>query len=233
MARLFKIRVDDFSVGFGKRLLRIGKLGDTEYNIRMIPLGGFVKIAGMEPDEEPINRAKDMITKKTDGDDPDSTQIPLLAENTPDPALYDGPDGFNSTPLWQRSLVILGGPVMSFVTGVAILCLLGCTFGVKGAPGSKPLNRVSMVDPDGEGHRIGLRAGDTIVAINGTPITTGEQMISTIHNSLGQPVILTIKRDGDLMTLPVAKPRALKDQTTNKPLLQLTVENHATQGSIG
>src|SRR5580704_2748718 len=86
VARLFKIRVDDFSIGFGRRLVRLGKLGDTEYNIRILPLG---------------------------------------AENTGEGAVYDGPDGFNSKPLWQRSLVIFAGPLMSFITGVAILCLLG------------------------------------------------------------------------------------------------------------
>ena len=41
--------------------LRIGKLGDTEYNIRWIPLGGFVKIAGMEADEEPLILAADKV----------------------------------------------------------------------------------------------------------------------------------------------------------------------------
>jgi len=237
MARLFKIRVDDFSIGFGKRLLRLGKLGDTEYNIRAIPLGGFVKIAGMEPDEEPINRAKDIVTKRagTDGDDatdddPDSRQIPLLAENMEDPNVYDGPDGFNSKPLWQRSLVILGGPVMSFITGVAIFCLVGWAVGV---PMGKPLPRVTQVEPDGEGHRIGLRAGDTIIRINGVPITTGTQMIDTIHGSLGKTVILTIKRNDEIMTLKAATPRPYIDPDTNKPIVEYTVANASAMSSLG
>ena len=69
VARLCGIRVDDFSIGFGKRLFRIGKRGDTEYNVRMLPLGGFVKIAGMEPDEAPLLAAKDKVMGK-DGDRP-------------------------------------------------------------------------------------------------------------------------------------------------------------------
>src|SRR5579871_130207 len=51
VAKLFKMRVDDFSLFFGPRLLRLGKYNGTEYNIRSIPLGGFVKIAGMEPED--------------------------------------------------------------------------------------------------------------------------------------------------------------------------------------
>ena len=59
VARIFKIRVDEFSIGFGPRAFRIGKIGDTEYNIRWIPLGGYVKIAGMAivppgPNETPL-----------------------------------------------------------------------------------------------------------------------------------------------------------------------------------
>ncbi len=51
VAKLCKMRVDDFSLFFGPRLWRIGKFNGTEYNIRSIPLGGFVKIAGMEPED--------------------------------------------------------------------------------------------------------------------------------------------------------------------------------------
>ena len=57
VAKWFKMRVDDFSLFFGPRLLRLGVKNGTEYNIRSIPLGGFVKIAGMEPEDlaAPIN----------------------------------------------------------------------------------------------------------------------------------------------------------------------------------
>jgi regulator of sigma E protease len=51
VAKLCKMRVEDFSIFFGKRLIRLGERGGTEYNIRSIPLGGFVKITGMEPDD--------------------------------------------------------------------------------------------------------------------------------------------------------------------------------------
>ena len=233
MARLFKIRVDDFSVGFGKRLLRVGKLGDTEYNIRAIPLGGFVKIAGMEPDEEPINQAKDAVLKRSSddrtGDDPDAREIPLLAENRDSGSTYMGEDGFNAKPLWQRSLVILGGPVMSFITGVAILCLLGCTFGI---PIGKSIARVAQVQPGGEGQRIGLQAGDYIIAFNGVPVKDGADMVNTIHDSLGKTLILTIKRDGNVMTLPAAKPRGALD-LKNKPVTEVEVLDPTVLAAIG
>jgi regulator of sigma E protease len=51
VAKLCGMRVEDFSLFFGKRLIRLGVRNGTEYNIRSFPLGGFVKIAGMEPDD--------------------------------------------------------------------------------------------------------------------------------------------------------------------------------------
>ncbi|HZO91307.1 MAG TPA: M50 family metallopeptidase [Chthonomonadaceae bacterium] len=51
VAKLCRMRVEDFSLFFGKRLIRLGERNGTEYNIRTVPLGGFVKIAGMEPDD--------------------------------------------------------------------------------------------------------------------------------------------------------------------------------------
>ena len=51
VAKLCRMRVDDFSLFFGKVLIRLGVHDGTEYNIRSIPMGGFVKIAGMEPDD--------------------------------------------------------------------------------------------------------------------------------------------------------------------------------------
>lgn len=54
VARATGIRVDEFAFGFGPKLIRLFKRGDTEYTIHPFPLGGFVKLAGMEPGEEDI-----------------------------------------------------------------------------------------------------------------------------------------------------------------------------------
>ncbi len=216
VARLCGIRVDDFSIGFGKRLFRIAKRGDTEYNVRILPLGGFVKIAGMEPDEAPLVAAKDKVLGKAA--DPDAGQIPLIAENVGENTSYTAPDGFYSKPLWQRSLVILAGPVMSFVFGYVVFCLMGVTTGI---PTGRVTNRVQLAGPDGEGKRIGLRLGDRITAINGTPITDGQQMIDLIHNSPGKPITLNVQR-GDTTFTRTATPKPVEDEH-NKPAIFVDV----------
>jgi len=50
VAKSFGVRVDVFSVGFGKRLFGV-KRGDTDYRLSLIPLGGYVKMAGENLDE--------------------------------------------------------------------------------------------------------------------------------------------------------------------------------------
>src|SRR5256885_8961530 len=52
MAKLFKIKVEEFFVGFGPRLWSVRR-GDTEYGVKALPLGGYVRIAGMNPFQEP------------------------------------------------------------------------------------------------------------------------------------------------------------------------------------
>src|SRR5436853_2149637 len=51
LAKLFGIKVEEFFVGFGPRLWSFRR-GDTEYGVKALPLGGYVRIAGMNPYEE-------------------------------------------------------------------------------------------------------------------------------------------------------------------------------------
>jgi regulator of sigma E protease len=214
VARLFGIRVDEFSLGFGPRALRIGKRGDTEYNVRWIPLGGYVKIAGMDPDEEPFLRARDKIVGKDK-----QLDLPLAAENTSNKTesdvqvLQDAVDGFYTKPLWQRSLVIFAGPFMSFALGYVVLCCLGFIMGVQ-----IPSQRVATVQPKSEALRMGLRPGDTIISIGGVPIRNGDQMEDIIHSDLGKPLTVVVSRGAATATLH-GTPQVEKDPDTGKPLV--------------
>ena len=147
-----------------------------------------------------------------------------MAENTGEAAAYTAPDGFYSKPIWQRALVIAAGPFMSFVLGYAVFCLMGVTTGV---PTGKVLTRISLVEPGGEGHRIGLHAGDVITAINGKPLTDGRAMIAQINGSVGKPLLLTVRRDGQTLTKTATPRPAIKD---DKPVIYTDV---VQPGSFG
>jgi regulator of sigma E protease len=94
VAKLCGIRVEVFSIGFGKRLFGFRR-GDTEYQISAIPLGGYVKMAG-----------------ETFGDGQPS-----------DPAapVTNDPGNFNEHPRWQRILVALAGPIANFLLALGLM----------------------------------------------------------------------------------------------------------------
>ena len=106
VAKLFKIRVETFSVGFGPRLFG-KKLGQTDYRVSAIPLGGYVKLGGDESNA-PIEGAG-------------ATDIPER-------------ERFNLRPRWQRILVALAGPVMNVLTALAIPLAGALMYGIPATP---------------------------------------------------------------------------------------------------
>jgi len=106
VAKLFRIRVETFSVGFGPRLFG-RKWGDTDYRVSAIPLGGYVKLGG-DDSNAPIEGAG--------------------AQNIPPEEM------FNLRPRWQRVLVALAGPVMNIITALAIPFAAAMMYGVPATP---------------------------------------------------------------------------------------------------
>jgi regulator of sigma E protease len=254
-ARFFKTRVDEFSLFFGKVLVRLGKRGDTVYNIRALPFGGFVKIAGMEADDisggRPLLEAirdpnfkrggvEDLIAQlnedveagiEVDNISPEvrellrvsvgpdgrldperradlemkqaSPQVTederkliqrvLVADTTAgDPTLY------NSKPIYQRALIIFGGPLFSLLFGYIVFCLV---FMLSGAP--RMSNRIFVVAKDGPAFAAGLKKGDQIVSIDGVPTPNGDKLIEIIHKSAGKRLSMQVRRDNQTLTLAV------------------------------
>ncbi len=110
MARLFKIRVDKFYIFFNPWFsLFKWKRGNTEYGIGWVPLGGYVKIAGMVDESM------------------DTEQMAAPAE----------PDEFRSKPAWQRLCVMVAGVVMNLILAVAIFIGISYTWGEQYMPNSE------------------------------------------------------------------------------------------------
>jgi regulator of sigma E protease len=106
VAKLFKIRVETFSVGFGPRLFG-KKWGHTDYRVSAIPLGGYVKLGG------------------------DESNAPLEGEGAQD---IPPEEMYNLRPRWQRIMVALAGPVMNVITAMAIPFAGAFMYGVPATP---------------------------------------------------------------------------------------------------
>lgn len=215
-AKLFKMRVEEFALGFGKPKFRVGYDGQTEYTIRPLPIGGFVRIAGMEIEDAAERRLTELPlgrqTEKHVEAGGETTNLSTLRQETEEVA-GASPDGFNSRPIYQRFLVILAGPVFSLLLGWLAYCSIGAIMGIPSGP---PTNRIAALVEGAPAHKAGLRAGETITAIGGSPISNGEEMIARISEAPGKPLVFTIRGAGGGGTRDVTVTPAAMDDGDKK-----------------
>jgi len=181
MARAFGVKVDVFSVGFGKEIVgRTDRVG-TRWRLSYLPIGGYVKFAG----------------------DADAASRPD-AEAAAQASAADREGMLMFKPLYQRALVAAAGPLANFVLAIVMLtAILSYTGHVMTAP------LVGDVTKDGPAAAAGIRAGDLITRIDQTPIDDFQQLPEIISLSTGAPLAIGIRRAGHDMTIWVT-PRVTK-----------------------
>ncbi|MDG1037933.1 MAG: RIP metalloprotease RseP [Polaribacter sp.] len=140
-AKLFKTKVEKFYLFFDYKFsIFKKKIGDTVYGIGWIPLGGYVKIAGM------IDESMD----------------------TEQMALPPKPWEFRSKPAWQRLIIMLGGVFVNFILGIFIYIMLMYAYGEKYLPNENVKDGVWVQDT--LAINLGLETGDKILSIDGEKI---------------------------------------------------------------
>jgi regulator of sigma E protease len=151
-ARAFGIKVEKFYLFFdawGVKLFSF-KRGETEYGIGWLPLGGYVKIAGM------IDESMD------------------TAQMASEPQPWE----FRAKPAWQRLIVMIAGVTMNAILGVAIYTFTLLQFKEEYLPNSS-VNEGKGIYAYSLGREVGLQNGDRIVAVNGQPAERFEDLLST------------------------------------------------------
>ncbi len=162
VAKRAGIGVLEFSVGMGPKLFS-RRRKETIYSIRLLPFGGFVRLAGM--------------------DDEDGDEVP------PEKNYY-------AKPLRSRLATIAAGSVFNIVFGFLLFSVLYMFMGVPTLN-----NRIDMVKPDSPAMKAGLLAGDAIIEVNGHAVThPQDDIITQIHRSGGQPLVLTFQRAGQTIS---------------------------------
>lgn len=169
-ARMNGIRVDEFKIGFGPRLISWGK-GETKYGLNLIPFGGYVKIHGENPDDESINgpdKDRSFVHKSR------PKQIAVLAAGVL----------FNFLFAWLLYVGIFSNGVTASKTG----------FEKYSEHFNNPRIMVTSISPDSPAKRAGLEMGDILLSINGKNGQTIENIQSTINGSGGAPLELSYSR---------------------------------------
>jgi membrane-associated protease RseP (regulator of RpoE activity) len=204
-AKRFGVKVTQYFIGFGRTLWSTRR-GETEYGVKAVPLGGYVKLVGMlppAPGEDPSQ-----IRKSNTGlftqliSDARAAEYELVEEDDQHRLFY-------RLPWWKKVIVMAGGPTVNLVLA---FMLLGGVFMLHGVPeatttvsgvsdcvvaASEGNRRCTDADPVAPAKKAGLQPGDKIVALNGTEITSWEQLTRVIRaNADGQAEIVVL-RDGE------------------------------------
>lgn len=199
-AKLFGIRVPQYMVGFG-RTIWSRKKGDTEYGLKAIPMGGYIRMIGMFPPGE-----DGKVTARS------TSPFRSMIEDARSAAYEELEPGdesrlFYTRKPWKRVIVMFAGPFMNLVLAMAIFFGVWMTFGVQ-----QTTTQVQTVadcvlkqsdkrtvcedgDPVAPGKAAGLHVGDKIVAFDGKPVDDWGALQEHIRKTIG-PATLTVLRDG-------------------------------------
>ena len=207
VARLLGVKVDVFSIGFGKPLWRWTDRKGTEWRIAMLPLGGYVKFFG---DLNAASQASPEVERK-----PATTQFPSpgheeeVAEGlTPDERKVC----FHFKPVWARALIVAAGPLANFVLAVVIFAGLFMTLGRADYASS-----VGSVVENSAAAEAGLMPGDEIVSVNGRKIERFRQLQDQVLLSGGDTLELGVIRGEETLTLDLTPKRTeTEDQYGNR-----------------
>jgi regulator of sigma E protease len=181
MARSFGVKVDIFSVGFGREIVGRTDSHGTRWRISWIPVGGYVKFAGdadaaSTPDREAASR---MTAREREG------------------VLF-------FKPLYQRALVSVAGPLANFILAIVLLTGLNLYTGhVVLAP------IIGDVVKGSAAEAAGIKPGDRVTAIDGTAISDFQQLPEIIAVSGGHLLTIDLVRAGKPLSLEVM-PRIMR-----------------------
>ena len=184
MARRLGIKVEKFSIGFGPALFSWrSKDQEVLYVIAAIPLGGYVKMLGENPDEQ--------------GDEQGDGQAQLSEQ--------DKARAFNNQAIWKRAAVAVAGPGYNFIFAIVAYMVIGW-MGQSVLP-----TIVGHVAPASVAEQAGLRIDDRIVSVAQQPVHSWQQMEEQLKHKVGASTTLQVQRDEQMIELHVQLPEQDKD----------------------
>jgi membrane-associated protease RseP (regulator of RpoE activity) len=217
-AKKFGVKVPKYMIGFGPKLWGI-KRGETEYGVRLLPLGGYVLLSGMNPPRNDQRNSRAMIWYKNmvEWARPDEDLAPEEAHRS-----------FYRLSTWKKIVVMAGGPFMNLILGFLFAALALNVVGTwqVGNQVRSTYNCVSELSgsacESGEyvlpAAQVGLQKGDRIVEIGGQAIAKQADIKPLLEQFVGQGVEIKIERDGAVLsrTAEIKSVLVPVDSTSNR-----------------
>jgi regulator of sigma E protease len=172
VARWAGVKVEVFSIGFGRELFGFTDGHGTRWKVSLLPLGGYVKMFGDREDAE-------------------------AGEQPPRPMTADERAvSFFHKPVIRRMAIVVAGPAANYVFAAIVFAILFSSFGQQVSS-----TVVGSVIEGSAAAEAGLLPGDRVVSLNGQPVTRFEQIARTVEIGLNEPLAVGIERNGQRMML--------------------------------
>lgn len=206
VAKWCGVGVLKFSIGIGPAIFR-KRWGETVYQIGLLPLGGFVKMAGDLSDfgyAEPFDESK----AKLETEEALKAKEPEEVDPIEQAILADRNRWFVEQGFWGKTAIVLAGPVFNFILAFSLVALCCVLYGQRKLNDVPLLGSILVGSP---ADLAGLKAGDLIKKVDGREIQTWTELSSLIRKSQGNPLSLELQRNSEVLTLSAqAKPKTLK-----------------------
>ncbi len=223
-AKKFGAKVPQWFIGFGPTVWS-KQIGQTEYGIKAIPLGGYVKIVGMLPPG-----AEDLAEETTYDEDGEAvhkvrrSNTGMFTQLISDARAaeweyvkdHDTDRLFYRLAWWKKVIVMSGGPLVNIAIAFSLFSILFATYGnprdevVKPVVASVPAcvipvkelpRACTAQDPVTPARQAGLQPGDEFLSFNGAPITDWASLQSDIRDNANGDAVIVVMRDGEQLTL--------------------------------
>ncbi|WP_391208710.1 RIP metalloprotease RseP [Psychrobacillus sp. L4] len=229
------IMVREFAIGMGPKIFGMTK-GETLYTIRLLPIGGYVRMAGEDMDSVELqpgfrlgihvnnDNEIDLIALNQNKQFPDMLFLEVEKADLTNEMFIEGYDEeerfvrykiarnarinensnetfiapydrqFGSKTVGQRSMAIFAGPLFNFILAFFIFLILGL---LQGVPTYEPV--ITTVVADGPAAQAGMKDGDLVTKINGSPISTWDELSEEVKVSPNQKMGFTVDRKGETL----------------------------------
>ncbi|WP_374383857.1 RIP metalloprotease RseP [Dongia sp.] len=179
VARWCGVRVEVFSIGFGRELFGFTDKHGTRWKFSLLPLGGYVRMFGQAPNEL------------------EGGELPVEMSEA------DRKVSFMNKSVGRRAAIVAAGPIANFIFAILVLTVLFWGFGKQFI---SPV--IDEISPGSAAQEAGLLPGDKIIALNSRQIATFEEVADYIHLNLDQPLQVTVERNGAQQTV-MATPKII------------------------
>ena len=189
LARWNGVKVEVFSVGFGKELFGYtDKLG-TRWKFSLIPLGGYVKMFG------------------------DANAASAGGRDLDDMSDEEKSQSFHHKALWQRAAVVAAGPIANFILAIVVFCFVFMVYGQQTTS-----SVIGGVKPGSAAEKAGFQPGDKIISIDGSSIARFEDIRFAVQLNNGSQMVFEVDRVGQIVDVLVTPDRIVITDHSGKDI---------------